>query len=94
MIRGVLLGQYRDQMAISYELEYRFPVYRRFAGTVFGGVANVAPSLGQLDFSTARPAAGLGFRFTLIKESKVRMRVDLGFDGQRVFPYLQVQEAF
>lgn len=92
-LRGYYEGRWRDRFLWSTQSEWRFPIAWRLRGTVFGGVAGVAPSLARIDDTRARPAGGLGLRMRVTSTGlNVRADVALGEDGP--FTYLTIGEAF
>src|SRR5690606_24132468 len=48
-MRGYYEGRYRDNHLILFQTEYRFPVWWRFSGVVFGGAGAVAGSLNEFN---------------------------------------------
>jgi outer membrane translocation and assembly module TamA len=60
------------------EVEYRFPIYKRFAGVVFAAMGSVTDrwSNGQTDY--LRYTIGAGLRFALLPKDKIRLRFDVG----------------
>lgn len=90
--RGIFKGRYKDLNQIVFQADYRFPIYRRFKGVLFGSASSVAPSFGKMFTQTPHFAGGAGVRYMLGKDGLV-IRVDVGF-GQSVYPYVDVNEAF
>ncbi len=48
---------------LLFNLEYRFPVYKRLNGAVFIDAGNVWPSVSDVDLSDMRKSAGVGLRY-------------------------------
>ncbi len=76
------------------QTEYRYPIYQRFSGTVFGGIGEVAGK--YVNFaSNIKGAAGLGLRFFLDTEQKVNIRFDIAINDEfGTATYFMVMEAF
>ena len=87
--------RFRDKEMIEGQMEYRFPIWGRWGGTVFFGAGEVAPSV--LNFSPARlkPAGGLGLRFAVIPKERINIRLDFAYtDFAGLVYYLDINEAF
>lgn len=86
---------YRDKTSWYVQAEGRQHLFWRFGGTLFAGVGNVAPSLGQLNAGKLKGVAGIGGRFQALKEQRLNIRVDAGFatDGHYAI-YISLGEAF
>lgn len=88
-----------DRRFINYDIvnlqtELRFPLYKRFSAASFVSLSDIPKTgLGRyqnnLEFSY-----GLGFRYELRKESKARLRLDLGKSRDSFNIYFTVNEAF
>jgi len=94
-MRGYYKGRFRDRQYITFQAEYRVPVWKRFGFVVFGGVGDVAYSLSGFSASTLKPSVGGGLRYKLDKKENVNLRVDfgLGQNGTTGF-YISFGEAF
>ncbi|MEX0812014.1 MAG: BamA/TamA family outer membrane protein [Chitinophagales bacterium] len=95
LLRGILRGKYRDRHMLLTQFEYRFPIWWRFSGAVFGGAAEVMDQWSDLDWPGVRLAGGAGLRFTLNAQERLNIRFDVGFgpDGSWNW-YLVLNEAF
>jgi outer membrane protein assembly factor BamA len=95
LMRGYLEGRYLDRNYITLQAEYRMPLWWRFGAVVFAGVGDVAPSLSAFVLNEFKTSKGFGLRYTVSKEEKLNIRVDLGFgqNGNTGF-YLTAAEAF
>lgn len=91
-MRGYLEGRYRDDHFITFQSEYRFPIYKRFKGALFGSVGSVGS---QKDgFGNAFFAYGMGIRIGISKSEKVNLRLDFGLGKDTSGFYLTFGEAF
>lgn len=73
---------------------YRFPLFWRLKGSVFGGLGNVAGEVSGFQLQNTRWTAGLGLRFLLLEAEQVHVRLDYGFAAGSSGFYLTVGEAF
>jgi outer membrane protein assembly factor BamA len=94
-LRGYSIGQYQDKQMLAGQVEYRLMITKRFGVVAFGGVGEVAPSIGQLSLDNLLPSAGGGLRYVLAEQNHVALRLDVawGKNGDSKF-YLSVGEAF
>jgi len=93
-LRGYLRGRFRDKQALSFELEYRFPIVWRFGGAAFAGVGQVAPELTDMRFDRFHVAGGAGIRFALVPEERINLRLDVAAAPDGVHPYFAPGEAY
>lgn len=93
-MRGYLRGRFRDRQALSFEVEYRFPIFWRFGGVVFAGVGQVASSATDMRIERFHVAGGVGIRFTLVPEERLNLRLDVAAAPDGVHPYFAPDEAY
>ena len=100
-IRGLLQDRYRDELALSSQVEWRRILSDKWGVAVFSGFGDVFPSFDQVSASELKYAFGVGGRYALGQEQRVNLRLDFGYsdalgdaeaDGFNV--YFQVGEAF
>lgn len=91
-LRGYLEGRFRDDHFISFQSEYRFPIYKRFKGVVFGGLGSVGDD--EDLYKNNLFSYGAGLRFGISKKEKVNLRLDYGFGKNTSGFYLTFGEAF
>lgn len=94
IMRGILEGRYRDDVALATQVEARFPIFWRFGGVAFFGAGTVAPSMDALAPGDFVGAGGLGLRFAVNPEQRLNIRFDVAYDGNDVSFYVNFQEAF
>ncbi len=94
LLRGYIDGRYRDEQAAVIQAEYRFPLFGRFGAVAFAGVGTVTDSWSNWQVDYLRPAAGVGVRFTILPDDKIRARLDYGIGQNSSGIYLTVGEAF
>jgi hypothetical protein len=82
-LRGYTAARYIDRHMFATQLEYRLALPKRLGLVGFGGVGEVAPSVGQFRYRNLLPAGGAGLRVLLEKKYHVNLRVDVaeGKDG-------------
>jgi outer membrane protein assembly factor BamA len=95
MMRGYYEGRYRDANYSALQGEYRFPLFWRLGGVVFGSFGKVGSDIPSL-FSTEylRASGGIGLRFLMNDEENVNFRLDLAYNGREAVFYFNILEAF
>lgn len=93
-MRGYFEGTYRDENLLMLQSEYRFPLFWRLGGVVFGGLGEVSDKPNQWNFDHVRYNMGAGIRFTLDKVQRINMRLDYGIGYRSTGFYLTIGEAF
>jgi outer membrane protein assembly factor BamA len=91
-MRGFLEGRFRDDHFLTFQSEYRFPIFWKIKGAVFGSVASVGSQ--EDGFQKAFFAYGLGIRIGISKIEKINIRLDYGFGKDTSGFYLTFGEAF
>ena len=91
-LRGYLEGRFRDDNFATLQTEYRFPIYKRFKGTVFGSWGSIGNN--EEGFTQNLFSYGVGVRFGISKSEKVNLRLDYGFGKNTSGFYLTFGEAF
>ncbi len=94
LLRGYYWGRFRDQNYIAVQGEYRFPLFWRFGGAVFGSVGQVAPEIYEFSSNNIKAAAGVGVRFTWDTKQRINVRFDIGFSRSDTNFYIDIAEAF
>lgn len=94
IMRGILEGRYRDDVAFATQGELRFPLVWRFGGVAFFGAGTVAPAVDSLALDSFVGAGGLGLRFAVNPEQRLNIRFDVAHDGNDFSFYVNFQEAF
>lgn len=92
-MRGYYYGRYRDNNAVSGQLELRQQVWEMFGAAVWVGAANLWGEYDKFDIRHSLPNCGVGLRWVL--NGNIRLRFDYGFgkDGQNGFVF-SINEAF
>ncbi|MFO8065399.1 MAG: BamA/TamA family outer membrane protein [Spirochaetota bacterium] len=93
-LRGYAEGRYRDDVSVQGQLEYRFPIWWRFGGVLFGAAGQVAPAFDELSFSKPPAAGGVGLRFTLDTRQNLNLRFDFALSREGTSFYISFREAF
>ncbi len=92
-MRGYPKGRYIDDLALTTQLELRFPVYWRFGGAVFGSIGKVQ-KWDENPFIDLHAAGGFGLRFMISEKKKINFRLDFGFTSEDFKVYFMTMEAF
>ncbi|TDX43686.1 BamA/TamA family outer membrane protein [Orenia marismortui] len=92
IMRGVINGRYIDNNKFAAQIEYRYPIHKKFSGVVFASIGEVY----EKDFKTdqLKESYGLGVRYNLDKESGINMRLDLAFGQEESQFYVNIGESF
>ena len=92
LLRGYLGSRYIDKNLFAFQVEYRYPIYKKISGVAFGGMGKVYNDKFTLD--EMKSSSGLGIRYNLSKEQGVNLRFDyaVGEDGGEF--YINIGEAF
>jgi outer membrane protein assembly factor BamA len=93
-IRGYVGGQYRDDVSLTTQLEYRWRFYKKWGMVAFGGIGQVAPNLSEMTASNILPSAGLGVRFRASEKDRVNLSIDYARGKDSNAWYFRIGEAF
>ncbi|MBA9077377.1 BamA/TamA family outer membrane protein [Rufibacter quisquiliarum] len=93
VMRGLLEGRFRDEDALVAQVDYRFPLFWKIGGAVFGGAGQVNQRLDKSRFSDFHTAGGGGLRYKLNNEGMV-VRGDVAFSQEGMYLYFAFSEAF
>ncbi|GJM32795.1 MAG: membrane protein [Saprospiraceae bacterium] len=93
-LRGYLEGRFRDNHYLLLQTEYRFPLFWRLGGVIFGGYGAVADQLDHFAAENWRYSFGIGLRLTLLPEDKINLRLDYGLGQNSSGFYFTIGEAF
>lgn len=86
--------RYRDDNCLVFQGEYRFPISRRFSGTVFAGVGEMFSKQNDLRFDELKYSGGVGLRYTLVEEAKLNLRLDIAMGKSDTCLFIGYGEAF
>lgn len=93
-MRGYYEGRFRDKHMAVIQWEYRFPIFWRFSGVFFGGIASVNDRPEFLERSIWRWNIGPGIRFAIDPKERINIRLDYGTTKESSGFYITVGEAF
>ncbi|UCF06585.1 MAG: BamA/TamA family outer membrane protein [bacterium] len=94
-MRGYYLGRYRDKNMITFQAEYRFPVYWRLGAVGFVGFGDVSNDARKFQMDELKYSLGFGIRFMFDRQERINARLDFGFGrGGKRGMYAFVTEAF
>ena len=94
-MRGYYRGRYRDKNMITFQGEYRFPVFWRLGAVGFVGLGDVNDDITAFRLDQFKSSLGFGFRFVFDARERINARLDVGFgNGDNAGIYAMVLEAF
>ncbi|MCX2741757.1 BamA/TamA family outer membrane protein [Pontibacter anaerobius] len=94
ILRGYARNRFLADNFAGAQLEYRFPLYRRFGLAAFTGIGDVFNHTSEVSFSKLKYSVGSGLRYALSKEQKLNVRVDVGYGREGSNFYVVIGEAF
>jgi len=94
LLRGYYSGRFRDKNLLAFQAEYRFPIWKRFSGVVFGAMGNLGDRLRDFTWDTLKYSAGFGLRFKIIPSEKTNLRIDFAFGPGTTGIYFKAGESF
>lgn len=94
VLRGIEKGRYRERDMVAFQAEWRYPIYKRFGGTLFLETAQVAEDLTDIDTDGWTSGAGVGFRYALNPSEKFNIRADMSWVDSGFGLTIGVREAF
>ena len=92
-MRGYYKGRYRDNNALSMQIELRQHVWEMFGAAVWAGAANVWGKGTGFNLKHTLPNAGVGIRFKMQRNTLLRLDFGIGKNGQNGFVF-GLNEAF
>ena len=90
-LRGYVLNRFMDKGKLLLCAEYRFPIWKRFGGTVFAEGGSVWPSLADISLKKMALDAGFGLRYYM---ANLVVRGDIGFSHEGVGVYFNAGHMF
>jgi hypothetical protein len=93
-LRGYYLLRFRDNDMALLQGEYRFPVWWRFGGVIFGGAGEVGHELSDFSIGGLHPSYGVGLRLLVVPKEHINARVDYGIGQDSKQLYFSILEAF
>lgn len=94
LLRGFYNGRFRDMNLVAFQVEYRFPVWKRLGAVVFGAMGSLANRFRDISFDNLKYSAGFGLRFKIIPKENANLRVDLAFGPGTYGIYFKAGESF
>lgn len=94
ILRGYYSGRFRDRNLAAFQTEFRFPIWKKLSGVVFGAMSSLASRFRDLSWDNLKYAGGFGLRFRIIPKEKANLRVDFAFGPGTYGIYFKAGEAF
>ncbi|MFK8044821.1 MAG: BamA/TamA family outer membrane protein [Crocinitomicaceae bacterium] len=92
--RGFNDRRFIDKNMALLQVEYRFPIYKRFRGVAFASSGTVSPSTSELFKQPQKIGYGAGLRFQLSKKQLNHLRLDVARSQEGFQFYITIGEAF
>jgi len=94
LLRGFYSGRFRERNMVAFQTEYRFPIWKRISGVVFGAMGSLASRFRDISWDNLKYSGGFGLRFKIIPKEKANLRVDFAFGPGTYGIYFKAGEAF
>ncbi len=94
MLRGFYAGRFRDRNMAAFQTEFRFPIWKKLSGVVFGAMGSLSDRFRELSWDNLKYAGGFGLRFKVIPKENANLRVDFAFGPGTYGIYFKAGEAF
>ena len=93
--RGVESGLWNDNQAMTFQMEFRRPLFWRLAGTIFGETYQSGPYFSEMFRRQMHYSIGFGGRLALNQSEKLHARGDISLiDGKHIGLTINLREAF
>ncbi|OGR82026.1 MAG: hypothetical protein A2636_07250 [Elusimicrobia bacterium RIFCSPHIGHO2_01_FULL_64_10] len=92
--RGLLEGRFRDSLAVTGNIEYRFRITDRLHWAFFTDAGNVYPRLRAVNFRRTKFTGGTGMRYYVPPGNLLLARVDGGLSSEGFRVYLTFDHPF
>ena len=91
ILRGYESDKFLAANKVATQVEYRYPIYKKWSGTLFAGLGEVYQDFNADDL---QESWGVGLRYNLDKKLGVNLRMDFAFNSHQSNFYFNVGEAF
>lgn len=92
--RGIGDRRFMDNNIYAFQSEYRFPIYKRFGGVLFGTLNSVSSKYLNFDDASFTPSVGVGLRINVNKKERNQVRIDVGYNKEGINFYATASNAF
>lgn len=92
--RGYNDRRFLDKNIGLAQVEYRFPIYKRFRGAAFTSLGTVSANYSDLFSNRKIWSYGAGLRFQMSKKQMSHLRVDVAHGAEGFQFYMTIGEAF
>ena len=93
-MRGYAADRFRDSTSTLLQVDYRFPIYRKFKGALFAGLGTVGDAPADFGLGGYKPAGGGGLRYQMGPTPDTSFRLDFAITPEGFGVYFTFGEAF
>jgi outer membrane protein assembly factor BamA len=93
-MRGYIGGQYRDDVSLTTQVEYRWKFYKKLGMVAFAGIGEVAPELSEMNTENILYSVGGGVRYRASERDRVNLSIDYAVGKDSDAWYFRIGEAF
>ncbi len=93
-MRGYFLGRFRDEVYLTWQIEYRKIIWKRFGAVAFFGMGDVGNKFRHLNLTQFKYSYGFGLRYVFDEKEGLNVRMDIGFGENTNGIYFSLEEAF
>lgn len=94
LFRGVPAQRFKDDVAVTSQIEYRLQILSWLGAVAFASIGQVGDSVADLNWTRPIIAGGGGLRFTINKSEHLNIRLDIAVSPEGAGPYVAAGEAF
>jgi hypothetical protein len=94
LLRGFFLGRFRDNALQTIQTEYRHILTEKVGINLFLSEGAVGESLQEVSKKASHVTGGIGFRYIIVKESNLGLRLDIARTSEETSIYFGAGEAF
>lgn len=94
LLRGYFLGRFRDQALQAAQVEYRHLLSTKSGVNLFLASGAVGTDLPETTRKQWHSAGGIGFRYVIVDDDKLGLRLDIAFNREETAVYFGAGEAF
>jgi hypothetical protein len=93
-MRSIRKGRFQDKNIVISQIEYRFPIYKKFKGALFADTGDVFDSVKNIFNIKLKYGLGFGLRYNVSTKNKINYRYDFSFGSKGMKHTITFFEAF